>query len=79
MLDALADHGIELVSDCRRGECGLCRVAVLECDGRLDHRDVYLSDQERAAGADIVTCVSRVAGGTVTIDSGFRAAHGRAG
>jgi ferredoxin-NADP reductase len=79
MLDALADHGIEVVSDCRRGECGLCRVAVLECDGRLDHRDVYLSDQERAAGADIITCVSRLAGGTVTIDSGFRAAHGRAG
>jgi vanillate O-demethylase ferredoxin subunit len=79
MLDALADHGIEIMSDCRRGECGLCRVAIVECDGELDHRDVYLSDQERAAGGDIITCVSRLAGGTVTIDSGFRAAPGRVG
>ena len=72
MLDALGDAGVELMWDCRRGECGLCRVAVLAADAELDHRDVYLGAQERAAGRDIITCVSRATGGTITIDTGFR-------
>ncbi len=77
MLDALDDAGIELMWDCRRGECGLCRVSVLAVEGEIDHRDVYLSDEERAAGRDIITCVSRASGGAITIDTGFRRDPGR--
>ena len=77
MLDALGDAGIELMWDCRRGECGLCRVTVLDAEGELDHRDVYLSAAERAAGRDIITCVSRASGGAITIDTGFRREPGR--
>lgn len=74
MLDALSDHGIELMWDCRRGECGLCHVAVLDVDGELDHRDVFLSEEQQAQATSLLACVSRAVGGAITIDSGFRAA-----
>jgi ferredoxin-NADP reductase len=73
MLDALRDHGVDLMWDCRRGECGLCTVAVLDVEGELDHRDVFLSEDEQNEDESIVTCVSRAVGGAVAIDSGFRA------
>jgi vanillate O-demethylase ferredoxin subunit len=67
LLDSLEQAGAEMMSDCRRGECGLCEVRVLDCVGVIDHRDVFLSDAERAAGEYLCTCVTRVAaaGGTV--------------
>lgn len=73
MLDALRDAGAEVMWDCRRGECGLCAVSVLHVEGELDHRDVFLSEEEQAAGRTILTCVSRAVGGAITIDTGFRA------
>jgi vanillate O-demethylase ferredoxin subunit len=42
---------------CRRGECGDCQAVVLE--GKPDHRDYYLSDEERDAGNVMQICVSR--------------------
>ena len=51
MLAALGDAGIEVMSDCLRGECGLCAVTVLEADGELDHRDVFLSEESRRRAA----------------------------
>ncbi len=77
MLAALGDAGIEVMSDCLRGECGLCAVTVLEADGDLDHRDVFLSEEEQDEGGSLCSCVSRAAGGTVTIDTGFRPASAR--
>jgi ferredoxin-NADP reductase len=73
MLDALGDAGVEVMWDCRRGECGLCAVSVLHVEGDLDHRDVFLSEEEEAEGRTILTCVSRAVGGAITIDTGFRA------
>ncbi|MDP2020417.1 MAG: 2Fe-2S iron-sulfur cluster binding domain-containing protein, partial [Hydrogenophaga sp.] len=61
VLDALRAAGAEMMFDCRRGECGLCEVRVLACDGVIDHRDVFLSDAQHAAGDYLCTCVSRVA------------------
>ena len=72
MLESMLEHGVDLVWDCRRGECGLCQVDVLEVDGRLDHRDVFLSDAEHRQGRKLVTCVSRAVGGSVTVDTGLR-------
>ena len=66
MLDALEDAGLEVMSDCRKGECGLCTLRVLECDGDIDHRDVFLSEEERASGRQVCACVSRVAFGQGT-------------
>lgn len=62
ILDALTGAGVEVMSDCRRGECGLCLVDVIGLDGRLDHRDVFLSATQRAAGANLCVCVSRAVG-----------------
>lgn len=63
LLDALLDSGHEVLSDCRRGECGLCKLHVIALDGPLDHRDVFLSEHERAAHDSICACVSRLGGG----------------
>lgn len=74
LLDALEEAGVGMISDCRRGECGLCALPILEADGIVDHRDVFFSDEEKAANAKLCTCVSRVAGGSITIDTADRAA-----
>jgi vanillate O-demethylase ferredoxin subunit len=74
MLDALETAGVGMISDCRRGECGLCALHILEVDGIVDHRDVFFSDEEKAANTKLCTCVSRVAGGSITIDTADRAA-----
>lgn len=72
MLDALTAAGVDILSDCRRGECGLCMVDVVAVQGTVDHRDVFLSDAEKAANRKMCACVSRVVGGGVTLDSSYR-------
>ncbi len=59
MLTALARAGIDIMSDCQRGECGLCAVDVLGCEGTMDHRDVFFSDHEHGRNEKICACVSR--------------------
>lgn len=71
LLDALERAGVQTLSDCRRGECGLCAVDVLAVDGRIDHRDVFLGPAEKAANRRLCACVSRAVG-TLTLDSAFR-------
>jgi vanillate O-demethylase ferredoxin subunit len=60
MLEALEACGADMMFDCRRGECGLCQVKVLEVAGVIDHRDVFLSDVQHQAGDRLQCCVSRV-------------------
>jgi ferredoxin-NADP reductase len=72
LLDALKDEGVDMMWDCLRGECGLCACQVLEVEGELDHRDVFLSDEEQREDATIISCVSRAVGGAIAIDTGFR-------
>lgn len=61
MLEALTDAGAEMMFDCRKGECGLCLVDVIDVDGAIDHRDVFLSERQHGAGTKLSSCVSRVA------------------
>jgi ferredoxin-NADP reductase len=63
LLEALTRAGVDLMYDCRKGECGLCLLEVLCLDGTLDHRDVFLSADQHAGGRSLATCVSRVATG----------------
>jgi vanillate monooxygenase ferredoxin subunit len=72
VLDALKDNDVDMIWDCLRGECGLCAVRVLDSEGELDHRDVFLSEDQQRSGETLVTCVSRAVGGALTIDTGFR-------
>ena len=60
MLEALEACGADMMYDCRRGECGLCEVRVLDVDGVIDHRDVFLSDEQHQVGDRLQSCVSRV-------------------
>ena len=71
-LDALAEAGIEVMADCRRGECGLCMVDVIGLEGEIDHRDVFLSDRQKRENTKLCACVSRVVGGGVILDTGYR-------
>jgi ferredoxin-NADP reductase len=71
LLEALDAAGVETLSDCRRGECGLCAMDVLAVDGEVDHRDVFLSEHEKQATTRICACVSRAVG-TLTLDSSYR-------
>jgi dimethylamine monooxygenase subunit B len=68
MLDVLNAAGHEIIADCRRGECGICAVDVVEVDGQIDHRDVFFSERERQDNRKLCPCVSR-AHGVVTIDT----------
>jgi ferredoxin-NADP reductase len=72
LLDELEMAGVQAMYDCRRGECGLCAMDVLSVDGEIDHRDVFLSDAEKASNQRICVCVSRVVG-EITLDSAYRA------
>ena len=57
LLAALEGAGVAVPSMCRQGVCGECRVAVTA--GRPLHRDLFLSETERAAGESVLCCVSR--------------------
>ncbi|MFJ4760627.1 flavin reductase family protein [Kocuria marina] len=59
MLEALERGGVDTMSDCRRGECGLCQVKILELSGEVDHRDVFYSDRQKAPNATMCCCISR--------------------
>ncbi|MHC2256889.1 ferredoxin-NADP reductase [Bradyrhizobium embrapense] len=68
MLDVLSEAGHEVMSDCRRGECGVCAIDVVAVDGEIDHRDVFFSDHQKQESRKICACVSR-ARGTITVDT----------
>jgi vanillate O-demethylase ferredoxin subunit len=61
MLDALEGAGLEVMADCRKGECGLCELRVTSISGKLDSRDVFYSEAQKSEGKKIACCVSRIA------------------
>lgn len=67
LLDVLDAAGAEPLFNCRRGECGLCSVDILEIEGEIDHRDVFFSEHQRKEKKHLCACVSRVIG-NVTIE-----------
>lgn len=72
MLDALESAGVEVIFECRRGECGLCAIEILGADGDIDHRDVFFSARQHAENRRMCACVSRVVNGSVTINPAWR-------
>lgn len=57
LLDCLVDAGCDPMFDCKRGECGVCAVPVLE--GEIDHRDYVLTALEKRGNTVMQACVSR--------------------
>jgi vanillate O-demethylase ferredoxin subunit len=64
--DVLKDNGIHIPIGCQEGLCGTCITRVLE--GEADHRDVCLSDAERAANDQITPCCSRAKSELLVLD-----------
>lgn len=72
LLAALLDAGIEVMSDCKRGECGLCQVEILSNDCPIDHRDVFFSRAQKSENKKMCACVSRASDGNIIIDTSYR-------
>jgi ferredoxin-NADP reductase/predicted pyridoxine 5'-phosphate oxidase superfamily flavin-nucleotide-binding protein len=66
ILEALETAGVKAPSSCRTGECGTCTVACLA--GQPDHRDQFLTEQQKSEGDRICICVSRARGDSLTLD-----------
>ena len=66
ILDCLIEISAEPPYSCREGVCGTCEVKVLE--GQPDHRDLVLSDSERAANDRMLVCCSGARSARLVLD-----------
>ena len=66
IIEVLEEEGVDLIYDCQRGDCGICQTGVIE--GIPDHRDVILTDDERAANDVMQICVSRAKSDRLVLD-----------
>ena len=66
MVDALASIGIKVKVSCEQGICGTCLCGVLE--GTPDHRDAFLTEEERADNDQILLCCSRAKSDVLVLD-----------
>lgn len=57
LLDAVIEVLPDIPHGCREGYCGACATIVLE--GEPDHRDSFLTAEERAASDLMMICVGR--------------------
>lgn len=63
ILEVLRQNGYKVPSSCESGTCGTCRCRLIE--GTAEHRDLVLSDDEKARY--LMICVSRSASGELVI------------
>jgi vanillate O-demethylase ferredoxin subunit len=66
ILDAVLDAGVMANYSCSEGVCGTCETRVIE--GIPDHRDLFLSPEEKAANKTIMICCSGSKSGTLVLD-----------
>ncbi|MFC0190184.1 PDR/VanB family oxidoreductase [Fictibacillus aquaticus] len=66
LLDALLAAGVRAPHSCRVGRCGTCELRV--ASGDVDHRDSFLTEEERLAGNVMLACVSRAKSGKLAIE-----------
>ena len=66
ILDILLDAGVNLSFSCSDGICGTCETKVI--DGIPDHRDSFLSDEDKAENSKIMVCCSRSKSPVLTLD-----------
>jgi vanillate O-demethylase ferredoxin subunit len=63
---ALAESGLQAPTSCGQGICGTCLTGVLE--GKVDHRDYVLSEEERARHDQMALCCSRAHSARLVLD-----------
>lgn len=66
IIQALEAAGLDVLYDCQRGDCGICQCGVIS--GVPDHRDVILSDDEKASNKVMQICVSRAKSERLVLD-----------
>ena len=66
IIGALEGAGLDLLYDCQRGDCGICQCDVIS--GEPDHRDIILTDEEKASNTIMQICVSRAKSKRLVID-----------
>lgn len=57
VVEVLAAHGVNIPVSCGQGVCGTCVTRLL--DGRPDHRDMFMTDDEHARNDQFTPCCSR--------------------
>lgn len=66
IVQVVREAGVRIDTVCEQGACGTCETGVLE--GEPDHRDVYLSAEERRSQRCTMVCVSRSKTPTLVLD-----------
>ncbi len=66
ILQALLAAGVQVFSSCEQGVCGTCLTRVI--DGVPDHRDMYLTDEEKATNDQFLPCCSRSKSARLVLD-----------
>lgn len=66
VVQALRGIGVEILTSCEQGVCGTCLTRVLE--GTVEHRDLYLTDEEKAAHEQFTPCCSRATSPVLVLD-----------
>ena len=65
ILSVAKERGIDALSSCIQGICGMCETEVLA--GLPDHRDALLTEEERRASKTMLICVSRCRRGPLVL------------
>jgi len=66
ILDTVLDAGVVVPFSCLEGICGSCETKIIS--GDVDHRDLLLSDQAKAANKTMMICCSGSKGGKLVLD-----------
>ena len=66
VIQALEASGVHVPVSCEQGVCGTCLTSVLA--GLPDHRDLYLTPEERAANDRFTPCCSRAKSPRLVLD-----------
>lgn len=65
IVEACSAVGIHIPTSCREGTCGTCETELLE--GDPDHRDSFLTDEEKESGEIIMPCCSRACSSSLVL------------
>jgi len=66
IVHALAEAGVTVATSCEQGVCGTCLTRVIA--GVPEHRDLYLTPEEQAAGDQFLPCCSRSRSARLVLD-----------
>ena len=64
--EVLIENNIDITTSCDQGVCGTCLTSVLA--GEPDHRDSFLTDEERARNDQMTPCCSRAKSRRLVLD-----------